>query len=289
MDRMAWRSQAAGSNVIAMTPITDWDDAYANADHIPGAEGYPPRWAAAAAAFRAATGARAEIDIAYGDAPRQRLDLFRPDGAPRGLAVFVHGGYWRRFGKSDWSHLAAAAVAAGWAVAMPQYSLAPAARIHAITHEVGAAIDLLAMRIDGPIRLAGHSAGGHLAARMVCRDTPLPQGVQARIAHVLTVSGVHDLRPLLRTAINADLRLDPAEAQGESPALQEPLPGTRLTAWVGAGERPEFIRQTELIANIWTGLGAATRTVHDPGRHHFDVIDGLGEPDSPILRDWLGL
>jgi hypothetical protein len=46
MDRMAWRSQAAGSNVIAMTPITDWDDAYANADHIPGAEGYPPRWAA---------------------------------------------------------------------------------------------------------------------------------------------------------------------------------------------------------------------------------------------------
>jgi arylformamidase len=124
---------------------------------------------------------------------------------------------------------------------------------------------------------------------MVCRDTPLPQGVQARIAHVLTISGVHDLRPLLRTAINADLRLDPAEAQGESPALQEPLPGTRLTAWVGAGERPEFIRQTELIANIWTGLGAATRTVHDPGRHHFDVIDGLAEPDSPILRGWLGL
>jgi arylformamidase len=155
-----------------MEAVSDWDDAYANADHIPGAEGYPPRWAAAAAAFRAATGARAEIDIAYGDAPRQRLDLFRPDGAPRGLAVFVHGGYWRRFGKSDWSHLAAAAVAAGWAVAMPQYSLAPAARIHAITHEVGAAIDLLAMRIDGPIRLAGHSAGGHLAARMVCRDTP---------------------------------------------------------------------------------------------------------------------
>jgi arylformamidase len=270
-----------------MEAISDWDDAYENAGHIPGAADYPPRWVREASDFRSALADRAELDIAYGTAPRQRLDLFRPEGAPRGLAVFVHGGYWRAFGKSDWSHLAAGAVAAGWAVAMPQYTLAPAARIHAITHEVGAAIDLLAMRIDGPIRLAGHSAGGHLVARMVCRDTPLPQGVQARIAHVLTISGVHDLRPLLHTAINDDLRLDPAEARAESPALLEPLPGTRLTAWVGAGERPEFIRQTDLIANVWTGLGAQTQTVREPDRHHFDVIDGLARPGSLLVRAFL--
>jgi arylformamidase len=266
-----------------MSAITDWDDAYANAAHIPRAEDYPPRWAAAAAAFRAGMGARAELDIAYGDAPRQCLDLFWPDGAACGLAIFIHGGYWRRFGKSDWSHLAAASVSRGWAVAVPGYSLAPAARLPAITREIGAAISLAALRIQGPIRLTGHSAGGHLATRMVCTDTPLPSGVQARIEHVVSISGLHDLRPLLRTAINDDLQLDAGAARAESPALQEPLPGTRVTTWVGSSERPEFIRQTELLANIWRGLGARTRTVHEPDRHHFDVIDGLCDPDSRLI------
>jgi acetyl esterase/lipase len=52
--------------------------------------------------------------------------------------VFVHGGYWLRFGRGDWSHLAAGPVARGWAVALPSYTLAPAARIAAITAEIGA-------------------------------------------------------------------------------------------------------------------------------------------------------
>jgi arylformamidase len=271
-----------------MEPVADLDDAYANAAHIPGAADFPPRWAAAAAAFRDAPGDRADIDIPYGEGARQRLDLFHPAGAARGLAVFVHGGYWRAFGKSDWSHLAAGPLAAGWAVAVPGYTLAPAARIAAIAAEVGAAIATAAARIPGPVRLVGHSAGGQLVCRMVCRDTPLAPDVQARIAHVLTISGVHDLRPLLGTALNADLRLDPAEARAESPALHEPLPGTRLTAWVGADERPEFRRQTGLIANVWRGLGAATQALHDPGRHHFDVIDGLAQPGSPLNLAFLG-
>src|SRR3546814_5563195 len=49
--------------------------------------------------------------------------------SPAGLAVFVHGGYWMAFDKSSWSHLAAGAVARGWAVALPSYTLCPEARI----------------------------------------------------------------------------------------------------------------------------------------------------------------
>ena len=62
--------------------ITDWDDAYANGAYIEGAADFPPRWAAAAAAFRAAN--PPEV-IAYGDHPRMQLHLFRPSGTPRGL------------------------------------------------------------------------------------------------------------------------------------------------------------------------------------------------------------
>ncbi len=96
---------------------------------------------------------------------------------------------------------------------------------------------------------------------------------------MLTISGLHDLRPLLRLALNADLRLDAAEAAAESPALLEPRPGAAAHVWVGADERPEFLRQSALIANIWTGLRADMSLTVEPGRHHFDVIDGLSDPE----------
>ncbi|MFZ9132183.1 MAG: alpha/beta hydrolase, partial [Gemmobacter sp.] len=90
-------------------------DAYANAPTIAGAEGYPPRWAAAAAAFRADLGPRARLGLPYGPGARQRFDLCLPAGAPRGLVVFVHGGYWLAFGREEWTHLAAGALAHGLA------------------------------------------------------------------------------------------------------------------------------------------------------------------------------
>lgn len=268
----------------------DWDDAYSNGTHIAGADAYPPRWAAAAAAWRRreAAAGRAHLDLPYGTHVSERFDLFLPGGVAQGLLVFVHGGYWRRFGRSDWSHLAAGATARGWTVAMPGYTLCPQIRISGITRQIGAAISAAARELGGPIRLAGHSAGGHLAARMLCHDAPLPGAVGDRLAGVVSISGVHDLRPLLRTSINDDLHLDLAEAAAESPALLLPRPDVPLTCWVGAGERPEFRRQSALLANIWTGCGVKTRAVEEPGRHHFDVIEGLEVPDSPLMQAVLG-
>src|SRR5262249_62263241 len=82
---------------MAMPRITDWDDAYANAPHIPGGDGFPAAWAQSARRYRErlAAAARARLDIVYGPHPRNRLDLFLPAGAPKGLVGFVHGGYWR--------------------------------------------------------------------------------------------------------------------------------------------------------------------------------------------------
>lgn len=248
--------------------ITDWDDAYSNGAHIPNGAGYPARWAAEAARFR--DGLRAEAGI------------FWPEGVPAGLMVFVHGGYWMQFGPEDFTHLARGALKRGWAVLMPDYPLAPAARISQITAAVGAQITAAAAVVDGPIALCGHSAGGHLAARMVCEDGPLPDAVAARVSVCVPVSGIFDLRPLMFTEMNDVLHLDPVEAMAESPALSVPLSGVRLTAWVGATERSEFIRQSELIANIWRGLGAATACVIEPDRHHFNVIEGLTHPHHPL-------
>lgn len=264
--------------------VADWDDAYTNGAHIAGSDRWPAAWDEPAKDFRERLSreGRARLDLPYGPAPRNRFDLFLPEAAPRGLVVFIHGGYWLQFDKSTWSHLAAGPLAHGHAVAMPSYTLCPDIRISGIAREVGAAIEAAASRVGGPLMLTGHSAGGHLASRMACAGAPLAAAVQARLRHVVSISGVHDLRPLLRTSMNAQLRLDAAEAAAESPALLEPMAGARLTCWAGSAERAEFVRQNALLANVWAGLGAATQAVLEPDRHHFSVIDGLTDPAHPL-------
>lgn len=269
--------------------ITDWDDAYSNGAYITDGGLYPARWAEAAAAFRASAVAagRARLDLSYGPDPRQRADFFLPAGTPRGLAVFVHGGYWLAFDKSSWSHLAQGALARGWSVLIPSYRLAPQVRIPEITGDIAAAITMGAGLIPGPICLAGHSAGGHLVSRMLCADGLLPPAPAARLQRVLSISGLHDLRPLRRTRMAETLRLSAIDAETESPALRLPQPGARLRLAVGADERSEFLRQSALLANIWHGLGAETSLHLLPHAHHFDICDGLADPQSALTGYFL--
>jgi hypothetical protein len=87
--------------------------------------------------------------------------------------------------------------------------------------------------------------------------------------------------------MNDTLRMDAAEAATESAALQTPIEGLSLCCWVGEEERPEFRRQNALLANIWTGLGARTKAVEAPGRHHFGVIEELADPASGLIEAWV--
>lgn len=251
----------------------DPDRDYANAAFIPGAADFPPRWTEAAAGFRRALGKRADLDLAYGPSAREKLDLFLPEGTPKGVVVFVHGGYWHLFSKAHWSHLAAGPLARGYAVAMPSYTLAPAARIAGMTAEIARACWFVGSRVAGPMVVTGHSAGGHLAARMGCDDMPVP------VARVVPISPLAELGPLIATAMNATLKLDAAEAAAESPARHRLRDGVSAHVWVGADERPAFLMQARLLAEEWGCPWTA-----DPGQHHFSVIDGLQDPDSALCR-----
>lgn len=263
----------------------DWDDWFENGGYIADGADFPKKWDTAAAAFRARQNGL--IDLPYGPGKRQVLDLFQPDAAPKGLVVFVHGGYWMRFDKSAWSHLAAGPLAAGWAVALPSYTLAPGAKISAMVGEIAWAIAAAAERVSGPVRLAGHSAGGHLVTRMVCENAPLDDITAARIDRVISISGVHDLRQLQLTRMNETLGLGVDDAIAESPALQIPRKDVEIIAWVGAQERPEFLRQARMLEEAWSLEGAQIRAIYERDRHHFDVIDGLAETGSPLLSTLL--
>lgn len=94
----------------------------------------------------------------------------------------------------------------------------------------------------------------------------------------MSISPVTDLRPLLDTGMNADFQLDKDAAKAESPVFQG-KPSVPVTVWVGADELPAFLEQSRWLVDAW----ACDHVVED-GRHHFDIIDSLTDPDSELVR-----
>ncbi|AGI66409.1 hypothetical protein OAN307_c06820 [Octadecabacter antarcticus 307] len=258
-----------------MTPTEVTDQAYANSAYIPGGHSYFARWADQAASFRSVH-RHAELGVPYGDGARQSYDIFHPLGSAKGTVIFVHGGYWLAGGPRDFSHLAAGAETAGYACAMPSYTLAPEARIADITRDIAAAIGTIAWRTTGPIYLVGHSAGGHLVARMACVD--MVADWSHRVARVMAISPISDLAPLMETSMNAMLGIDATEALTESP-VHLTQQNMAVTAWVGGAERPAFLDQAQWLRTAWD----CDLTI-EADLHHFDVIEGLETPHSAMMR-----
>lgn len=250
------------------------------------------RWAARSAHARRAQ--RCETDCYYGSTPAETLDFFpaRQSGAP--LLVFIHGGWWRSLDKRDFSFLAPAFVDAGAAVALINYALAPAVRLEDIVRQALRAC-AWCWRNAGSLgvhpdrfHVAGHSAGGHLAAMMLAADWPAwaPDLPPQLLRGGLAVSGVFDLEPIARTPfLQKDLRLGPAAARRVSPVRYAPPHNVLLHTAVGMQESEEFHRQTGLIRAAWphsVGLHLALE-----GRNHFTVVDALADPASLLHRSAL--
>ena len=276
----------ATERLLAFQTPADPDDAYENRIHIPDADRHLAAWPKDAATFRRSF-AGADLNLAYGSSKRTHYDLFTPKGgieAACGLAAFVHGGYWVALSKDDFSHMAAGLLARGWAVAILGYTLAPQARITQITQEISTAVEHLGKTGTGPLRLIGHSAGGHLVSRMMCDDINFGPVTTQRLDRVLSVSGLHDLRPLQRLAKNELWQLDDNESHAESPLLRTPRPGIDLVCLAGADERPEFIRQNAILPLVWQGLGANCHSQLLAGHNHFTIIETMTRANSRLCE-----
>ena len=193
--------------------------------------------------------------------------------------MFIHGGYWQAFDKSSSSHLARGANERGLTVAIPSYTLAPAAKLADIIREVEAAADFVMVRTGRPLVVTGHSAGGHLAACLMAR----PAGSQRPVRAAMPISGLFDLPPLVPTSINRALGLTVEEARRLSPLKWTPPASGSLVAVVGGAESGEFLRQSRAIADRWGRAGVSTRYHEVPGANHFNVIAGLADPADPLV------
>lgn len=261
-----------------------WYDAqYNNRARVPEAAPILARWTEASALAR--QGLRGEIDVPYGDSAAERLDVFAADRAGAPVLVFVHGGWWRALDKADHSFIAPAFVKAGAMVVVPNYALCPAVGIEEIALQTTRALAWTwrhAASYGGdPSRIvvAGHSAGGHLAAMLLaCRWKTVGEDLPPRlVTGALSISGVFDLEPLrLAPYLQVDLRLTPASVRRLSPAFF-PRPRGPLYAVVGGDESDEHLRQNRLIRDQW---GPSTVPVCETivARNHFDILHDFVDP-----------
>jgi len=257
----------------------DYEVEYNNRARVPENPATIAGWSRDAAAYREA---HQPQTIAYGPGARNRIDLFsgNSEGA---IVVFIHGGYWQALDGSFFSHLAAGLNAHGVDVAVPSYDLCPAVSIADIVDEMRAAVRELA-KLKRPLVVSGHSAGGHLAACMLATDwraidVSLPADL---VTAAYAISGLFDLRPLVKTSINTALKLDDASARAVSPLFwPSPSRGT-LDAVVGGNESAEYFRQSHSIVDAWSAAGIATQFGTIADANHFTAIAPLADPKSPM-------
>jgi acetyl esterase/lipase len=170
------------------------DAAYNNSAAVPERDAIVAGWAARSARVRRECAGH--FDLAYGDTPRERLDLFLAADPKAPTLAFIHGGYWQinDLVKENFAFFAEGVLPLGINLAVIEYTLAPAARLDRIVAEVRRSVRWLAEHLGeygaDPNRLyvSGHSAGGHLTAMTM----PLAEvcgGLRSAVSTIWSRSG----------------------------------------------------------------------------------------------------
>lgn len=276
---------------------------YNNRALVPDHMDYLQRWAADSAQVRA--NVPCVLDVPYGTGQGETLDIFPPAraAAPRvPVLVFIHGGYWRSLDKSDHSFIAPPFTLAGFCVVVVNYALCPGmpgapVTVPHIVRQMEKALSWVWRNITQHggdarrITVAGHSAGGQLAAMLLTSLWPLigPELPDGLVRSALSISGVHDLEPVMYTPMYQEsLHLTDQQVLQASPArLPAPQRGVLYCA-VGGDESPEFIRQNQLMQDAW-GSHFVPRSQVLPGLHHFSIVDALAKPGHDLHHMALNL
>jgi acetyl esterase/lipase len=146
-------------------------------------------------------------DIAYGDGPRQDLDVYAPQNtaAPAPVVVFFYGGGWESGSREMYRFVGAALAARGVLAIIPDYRVYPEVRFPAFMDDAASAVGWAhanASRFGGdPNRLflMGHSAGGQIAT-LLALDASYLHAVSLAadrdICGVIGLAGPYDFLPL---------------------------------------------------------------------------------------------
>jgi arylformamidase len=264
------------------------DAEYNNRAKVKNAMQWLARYGAESARIRAEL--PMHFDVPYGGHHAERLDVFPPRASATAapVHVFIHGGYWHRLDKADFSFVARAFPEAVTVVV--NYALVPSVDLDELVRQVRAAIAWVhanARTFGGDparITVSGHSAGGHLVAMVLATEWS-QLGAPADVVKAgCAISGLFDLEPIRLCYLNDVLALSPESARRNSPVLLKPTARAPLVLALGADEGPEYHRQTNALAAEWRAHGTPIEIVDAVGHDHFSIICELERPDTALAR-----
>lgn len=226
-------------------------------------------------------------DIAYGDHPRQKMDLFAPNEAgPWPLLVFFYGGGWDSGSRSLYGWAAQALAAQGFLVALPDYRIVPDVVFPTFIEDAAAATAHAARiaRDHGGdasrLAVSGHSAGAHLALMITLDARYLERaGAPGIIKAAAGLSGPYEFLPFdVAASINAF-------GQAPDPLQTQPITFARGDAppiWLGHGLRDVTVHaeDSELLAAAISQAGGQVELKLYPDLDHAGVLASL----SPVFR-----
>ena len=264
----------------------------------PGAGEYLEQAMAWSDEVRAAS--RVAPDLPYGDDERQKLDVYMSataPGTPAPVLLFFHGGYWV-IGHKDLMGFMAPAITPAPALLVPVgYRLAPGAKYPQQVDDCRAALrwvyDHIADYGGDPARIyvAGHSAGGHLAALITLQQERLADfGLPADIIKgCFPVSGVFDVTETPPDRREAFLKSD-ADARDASPLYHAEGNATPFLLEIGSEDFDNLRAQhPRMLAALRSQPGYVEEMVRD-GHNHFQISLDHADPESPWtrrVREWM--
>lgn len=236
---------------------------------------------------------RVARDMAFGDDPRQRLDLYAPrKPGKHPIIAFFYGGAWDSGHRQGYAFAARALAAKGFVVAVPDYRLVPQVHYPAFVEDGAAAVRWVrahAAAFGGDadrIILAGHSAGAYIAAALALDPAWLGEDRSA-VRGLIGLAGPYDFLPLDDVASIA--------AFGDWPDL----PATQPVNHAGPGAPPALllhgepdtrvkVRHSKKLVETLSEAGNDARLKLYPALSHTGIVTALAMPlrgRAPVLAD----
>ncbi|WP_119418806.1 alpha/beta hydrolase [Desertibaculum subflavum] len=242
-------------------------------------------------------GYQRQIGIAYGEGPRRRLDIYRPEAAtgPRPVVLFVYGGSWSSGERAQYRFVGQALAARGYVAVLPDYRLDPDGRFPGFVEDVAAAVAWTHRHVTAhggdPARLylMGHSAGAYNIA-MVAAD---PRYLAAHgldrsvVAGAIGLAGPYDFLPL-DSATTRRVFGHAEDLAATQPIRLVDAATPPMLLLHGAEDDTVYARHSLRLAERLQALGVKAEAKLYPETGHIGIVlalSPLARDDPPVLSD----
>jgi acetyl esterase/lipase len=232
-------------------------------------------------------------NIAYGDLPRESLDIYRPRNptASMPVIVFFYGGSWNGGSKSIYPFVAATLARTGMVVVVPDYRVYPRVKYPEFLRDCARAVAWVQAHPGqtgaGPLVLMGHSAGAYNAAMLALDPAWLRNAgaSPARVAGLIGLAGPYDFLPITDPDI---IPIFPGAGPDTQPITYAGPHAPPALLLAGTDDHTVKPRNSRALAARLTANGADATLILYNGLGHIGLITAIAPAfqwRAPVLRD----